>query len=178
MTTTFDYRKKQFSLECKAINLRYEYENYTGEERYAIITALSREELLDKYADIMDNYSPFVLLTLEQGAAITEHQNNDAKFRMRGLLYGHAYDINDGEFEEHHPELAASEDIIEQIDKKDKLCRIRKLLNGLPEIQKRRLIKHFFYNKSSREIAKEEGVNYSTVDKSIAAGIEKIKKLF
>ena len=97
---------------------------------------------------------------------------------MRSLRCGHAFDITDGEFEVHHPELAVCEDIVEQIDKEDKIKRLRDILNSLPEVQKRRLIKHFFYNKSSREIAKEEGVYYNAVDKSIVLGVEKIKKLF
>lgn len=119
-----------------------------------------------------------VLLNEKHGQAIKEFQNIEAKYRMRALRSGHAFDVNDGNFEEHHPEVVTYEDIVEQIDMQDKISRIREMLNRLPEAQKRRLIKHFFYNKSSREIAKEKGVNYSAVDKSIALGLEKLKKLF
>lgn len=167
-----------FTNECKLINLKYEYEGYTGTEKWAVITSLSKKELLERYADILESYSPYILLTIEQGHAIDEYQRNEAKHRMRNLRYGHAFDIDDGEFEAHHPELSVCEDIVEQIDKQDKVKRLRDSMNSLPEVQKKRLIKHFFYNKSSREIAKEEGVNYSAVDKSILLGIEKLKKLF
>ena len=117
------------------------------------------------------------MLNEKHGQAITEYQNIEAKYRMRNLRFGHAFDVNDGNFEEHHPEVAVSEDLIEQIDTQDKIKRLREILNRLPEVQKRRLIKHFFYGKSSREIAKEEGVNYSAVDKSIALGIKNLRKL-
>lgn len=166
-----------FTGELKLINLKYEYEEYTGKEEWAIITSLSEKELLEKYADIVKSHSPYILLTIEQGNAIDEYQRNEAKHRMRSIRKGHAFDINDGTFEEHHPEVAVCEDLIEQIDTQDKIRRLREILNRLPEVQKRRLIKHFFYGKSSREIAKEEGVNYSAVDKSIALGIKNLRKL-
>lgn len=178
MTTTFDYRKTQFALECKAINLSYEYEDYTGTEKYAIITALSDEELLDKYADIVGSYSPYVLLTIEQGAAIIEYQNNEAKHRMRNIRSGHAFDINDGEFEEHHPELAVCEDIIEQLDMQEKIKSLKSAISTLPEVQKRRLIKYFFDGKNFSQIGAEEGVSHTAIRLSIEAAIKKLKKFF
>lgn len=94
-----------FTGELKLINLKYEYEEYTGKEEWAIITSLSEKELLEKYADIVKSHSPYILLTIEQGNAIDEYQRNEAKHRMRSIRKGHAFDINDGTFEEHHPEV-------------------------------------------------------------------------
>lgn len=34
---------------------------------------------------------------------------------MRKLHFGHPFDINDGEFEEHHPKLSTEDDIVETI---------------------------------------------------------------
>ena len=116
-----------FTNEYRIINLKYEYEGYTGTEKWAIITSLSEKELLEKYADILESHSPYILLTIEQGNAIDEYQRNEAKHRMRSLRCGHAFDITDGEFEVHHPELAVCEDIVEQIDKEDKIKRLRDL---------------------------------------------------
>lgn len=166
-----------FTGELNLINLKYEYEEYTGTEEWAIITSLSEKELLEKYSDVIKSHSPYILLTIEQGNAIAEYKKNEAKHRMRSIRKGHAFDVNDGNFEEHHPELAVCEDIAQQIEMQDKVKRVREVLNSLPEVQKRRLIKHFFYGKSSRKIAKEEGVNYSAVDKSIALGIKNLRKL-
>jgi len=153
MTNTFEERKEEFNRECKTINLRFEYPNYTGSERYAIVTALSEKELLERYGDVIRRYySPYLLLSEEHNKAIVEYQNIEAKYRMRNLRCGHAFDINDGEFEEHHPELAFEEDIVEKIDLKDNIEKLRRILKGLQEIQKRRIIAHFFYGKSFREI--------------------------
>lgn len=56
-----------------------------------------------------------VLLSVAQGEVITDYQNAEAKERMRKLHFGHPFDINDGEFEEHHPKLSTEDDIVEII---------------------------------------------------------------
>lgn len=43
---------EQFKCDCKVINLSYEYPGYTGEEKWAIITDLTEEELIEKYEEI------------------------------------------------------------------------------------------------------------------------------
>ena len=42
-----------FSSECKVIDLRFEYVGYNGAEKYAIVTDLTKEELLAKYPDVI-----------------------------------------------------------------------------------------------------------------------------
>ena len=39
---------EQFKCDCKVINLSYEYPGYTGEEKWAIITDLTEEELITR----------------------------------------------------------------------------------------------------------------------------------
>lgn len=48
---------EQFKCDCKVINLSYEYPGYTGEEKWAIITDLTEEELIEKYEEIQALYS-------------------------------------------------------------------------------------------------------------------------
>ena len=38
------------------MNLKYEYDGYTGTEKWAVITELTEEELWDKYPDIISRY--------------------------------------------------------------------------------------------------------------------------
>lgn len=178
MTNTFEIKKIQFAEECKTINLKFEYENYTGKERYAIITDISEDELVEKYGDILKCfYSPYLLLSVEQGAAIIEYQNIEAKHRMRQLRHGHAFDINDGDFDEHHPEIAVDDNIIELLCMQEEKQRIKKAIDALTEIQKRRVIAYFFEGKSYRKIASEEGVNHSKIEKSISLALKKLKIL-
>ena len=91
---------------------------------------------------------------------------------MRRLLFGHAFDINDGEFEVHHPELAVDTDPIEEIMLKDNIKRLREVLCYLSETQKRRVFKYFFYNKTLEKIADEEGVDFTSVRESVNSAIK------
>ena len=118
---TLEQQELLFANDCKLINLRYEYHGYTGTEKWAIVTELAEEELWIKYPDVICRYTPFILLSMAQGEVITEYQNYEARERMRRLLFGHAFDINDGEFEVHHPELAVDTDPIEEIMLKDNI---------------------------------------------------------
>ena len=83
--TTLENRIEEFKTVCKAFNLRREYgRNYSGDEKWAIITALSDEELQAQFGDVVNVcYFPYLLLTPEQGAAIIEQKNNDAKYERR-----------------------------------------------------------------------------------------------
>lgn len=45
---TLTEQEELFAKDCKLINLKYEYNGYTGDERWAIITELSVKELWEK----------------------------------------------------------------------------------------------------------------------------------
>ena len=47
-----------FMKDCKVLNLAKEYEGYTGEEKYAIITDLSEEELNLCFKEELEKYRP------------------------------------------------------------------------------------------------------------------------
>lgn len=73
-------------------------------------------------------------------------------------------------------------DIIERVKDENELDelieKVRKTLSLMKPIQRDRLIKNVVRGLSSRKIAKEEGVNYSTVDKSIKAAKNNFKSIF
>ena len=58
------------------------------------------------------------------------------------------------------------------------LSKVRQALSMLQPVQRERLLKSVLLGISSRKIAKEEGINYSSVDKSIAAAIKNFKKFY
>jgi len=60
----------------------------------------------------------------------------------------------------------------EQIEKKILYEDLRKAINKLPSIQKRRLKKYYFDNKSEYQIAKEEG----TTQQSVHIGLDRARK--
>lgn len=179
-----------FASECKLINLRYEYQGYTGTEIWAIVSELSEKELFEKYPDVISRYTPFVLLSIEQGKVIDESYRNTHKYEMRCKRTYDLYDYKDGIAECFHKELITPfVDSFEQ-EELDKAARklekerikmikkVRKALAMLQPIQRERLLKNIIRGLSSREIAKEEGVNYSSVDKSIAAAKKNFKKFY
>ena len=175
---TLTEQEELFARDCKLINLKYEYTGYTGKEKWAIITALSETELTKKYPDEITNYCPFILLSVEQGEAIIEFHNYEAKERMRNLRYGHAFDIDDGEFEEHHPEIAKELNLEECLALKDDIERLYFAIAQLTDVQKRRVVEYFFKGKNFVQIGNEEGVNYVSVKESVYAAIKKLRKFF
>lgn len=54
-------KKGRDDKKYKVINLKYEYEGYEGNEKWAIISELSEKELFRLYPDEMRRYSPFVI---------------------------------------------------------------------------------------------------------------------
>ena len=46
-------QEELFAKDCKLMNLKYEYDGYTGTEKWAVVTELTEEELWDKYPDVI-----------------------------------------------------------------------------------------------------------------------------
>lgn len=74
---TLTEQEELFAKDCKLINLKYEYNGYTGDERWAIITELSVKELWEKYPLVIERYSPFVHLSIAQGEVIDDANRNE-----------------------------------------------------------------------------------------------------
>ena len=186
---TVNKQEELFAQDCKLINLRYEYSGFTGTEKWAIITELSEEALWDKYPDVISRYTPFILLSMAQGEVISESHRNNDKYEKRSKRTIDVYGYEDDIFEQFHPksiapfidpfDKAEEEQIEEEKEKlrQLELSKVRQALSMLQPVQRERLLKSVLLGISSRKIAKEEGINYSSVDKSIAAAI-KISKNF
>ena len=187
---TLTEQEELFAKDCKLINLRYEYTNYTGKEKWAVVTELTEKELRKKYPDIIKRYTPFVLLSMAQGEVINEADRNDDKYEKRAKRTLDVYGYEDDISEQFHRELItpfadpfeqAEEEQLE-IEKEQlrrmEIAKVRKVLEMMKPIQKERLCKVVLMGLSSRKIAQEEGVNYSAVDKSIAAAIKNFKKYY
>lgn len=187
---TLTEQEELFAKDCKLINLRYEYTNYTGKEKWAVVTELTEKKLRKKYPDIIKRYTPFVLLSMAQGEVITESDRNDDKYEKRAKRTLDVYGYEDDISEQFHRELItpfadpfeqAEEEQLE-IEKEQlrrmEIAKVRKVLEMMKPIQKERLCKVVLMGLSSRKIAQEEGVNYSAVDKSIAAAIKNFKKYY
>lgn len=168
----FDILKEEFQRECKVINLKYEYEGYTGTEQWAIISELSEEEILEKYKPIVQDYIPFLVLPLIYGEVRQQFRRNENKHYMR-MVRGHIYSLEE-DLEEHHPEIAV-EDCIAQIFTQEQSRELWKAINSLNEKQKKRLIAYYFEGKTYREIADEEGVDHKAIIRSVEIALKNLK---
>ena len=187
---TLTEQEELFAKDCKLINLRYEYTNYTGKEKWAVVTEFTEKELRKKYPDIIKRYTPFVLLSMAQGEVINEADRNDDKYEKRAKRTLDVYGYEDDISEQFHRELITPfADPFEQAEeerleiereqlRRMEIAKVRKVLAMMKPIQKERLCKVVLLGLSSRKIAQEEGVNYSAVDKSIAAAIKNFKKYY
>lgn len=175
MITDNNEKLEQFKQECKVINLKYEYPGYKGDIQWAVITDLSEPELLYKYPDEIKQFVPFVCIPISQGEIFDEFNRNEDKFQKRNKNNGHMFDLADGEFEIHHKELAVN-DLEDRIVLNFELLGLKSAINRLKPTQKQRLLKYYFMGKTIRQIAKEEGVNISAVNKSILSALENLRK--
>lgn len=187
---TLKEQENLFKEECKIINLQYEYRGYTGNEKFAIISELSEKELFDKYPDIISGYTPFILLSVSHGEVINEYRRNDDKFKKREVRSYDAFGYDEGLTEHFHRELIESyESPLEMLEREEtgyieeqlrqlKIMKVQKTLSLMKPLQRERLLKSVARGLSSREIAKEEGVNYSAVDKSIKAAKKNFKRIY
>lgn len=169
---------KEFKRDCRVIDLTYEYPRYTGNERYAIVTDLTEEELSDKYEDEISGYSPYLLLTRAMGVAMLMYQRNEDKYRKR---------YSRGEFviacseqdEIYFPELSVDGEQIERCfikDVNDEL--IACFYEVYPHLTKYQLecfMRYIHSDKSIRQVAAELGKDFKSVYKSIKSVEQKLR---
>lgn len=183
-------QEELFAKDCKLTNLHFEYKGYTGAEKWAIITELTEEELWAKYPDVICRYTPFVHLSMAHGEVIKEFDRNNDKFKKREIRTQDCFGYDDGYTEHFHHELFNYyEDPLQRIEREEleyleeqiresQIIKVQKALSLMKPIQRDRLLKESVRGMTSREIAIEEGVNYSSVDKSLKAARKNFKKFY
>lgn len=184
-TYTATQQKELFAKECKLINLKYEYTGYIGQEKWAIVSELSEQELFEKYPDEVKKYIPFVLLSVEQGKAIQAYNRNEDKYRKRQNNNSDAFGYDDGTTENMHSEVSVP-DFIEQQEMDDyydrraeeKMRLFVTAMASLTEKQHKYLVMRYVDGISARDIAKAEGVAHQVVDRHILAAKKKVEKIF
>lgn len=172
-----------FTTECKLINLKYEYHGYDGKEQWAVVSELTEKELMEKYPDVIVRYIPFVLLSVEQGETIARFRTNEDKYRKRMYRTVDIYGYDDEMSSQFHSELCCfdedPDEIREQMEQEElranQIVALQEGIEQLTDIQKRRLKAVFFDGKTSHQVAEEEGVNHSAINKSIAQSLKKLK---
>lgn len=185
MTNTFENKQNDFKSECKLINLKYEYQGYTGDEEWAIVSELTEQEIFLKYPEEAGQYVPFVLLSVEQGEVIKDYIQIEDRYRKRRVNNEDAFGYDDDLTQRFHNE-AAVPDFMEQQEIDEyyrkraelKMELLEKAIASLTDKQKKYLTLRHLYQKSAREIAREEGIAHQVIDRHILAGVKKFEKVF
>ena len=151
--------------DCEVIKLESEYDGYTGEERYAIITDLSKSELHKRYSSELKQLKPYVVLTREMGQAIKDMDQNEDKFLHR-YLRGDIY-ITCCDRDEATIQALTVEDEQTKQEKSWAMQRLEeiytKALESATPQQRRHWLLHFINGLSFQEIAEQEGKSVPTI---------------
>lgn len=180
---------EEFKKFCKVLYLEREYPNHLGNADWLIISDLSEEEIQRRFSEVLSKYIPYILLSNEQGEPILESIRNNHKHEMRSKRTTEPFNYDDELLPLFHSELLSFVDPLEEKEKlierareehalDELIIKVQKTLSLMKPIQRDRLIKNVVRGLSSRKIAKEEGVNYSTVDKSIKAAKKNFRRIF
>ncbi len=145
-----------------------------------------------------DKYNPYTL-TIEQGRyylSFKDGQGVHHKLEIDRTLYTlmDAFELTDlsylNEWDRHIEQSELSDTTLEHrmaempdsvedvVWRKIRNENLRRELDKLPSVQRRRVILYFFYNLTYEEIAKIEGCTVMPVKRSIDRALEKIKKNF
>ena len=167
---------EQFHIDCEVVETKYEYPQYTGIEKWIIITDLTVEELESKYAEQIALLKPFIVLSRSFGQVRDDYIRNENKHAMRASRSIEPFDYDDELCAAFHPELISNSMEIEFIHLQE--CKeLQQAISKLGSTQKNRLIKYFFNEMTYREIAEQEGVAVNAVAKSVVCAINNLKKL-
>ena len=163
------------SKQITIIDLVEEYRNENAEIKWAVVTDLTESELLHMFGEEIKNYSPYLILSVEQGEAIFSFHKNNEKFKWR---YRHKEICGLSEevmsiYREDTYNLDKTENVLGRIIHNKALYQA---LNTLTDKQKSRVIMHIVDELTEREIGDLEGTDHKSVHESIATALEKLKK--
>lgn len=122
---------EQFKKDCKLIYLDREYNGFIGDQRWAIITDLSEEELRRKYVDVLGKYIPYILLSKAQGEPILESIRNNHKHEIRSKRTTEPFDYDDELLPLFHSELLS---FVDPLEEKEKIIERLKEEHALDEL--------------------------------------------
>lgn len=164
----------QFRKEVKVINLRYEYPGYRGEEKYALVTALTKQELFVRYDSLIQRFVPFLLLNLHQGEAIYAARRNDDKFRKRLSRGDQIYleEVTESVYGKY-----LEDDFVQKQNNKEKIAYLYWAIDQLTPVQKRRIVDYYINEMKLKDIAEKENVSIGTIQSSLNSALIKLRKI-
>ena len=174
--------EKCFKEECTVINMNAEYPGNPSPIKWVIITGYSREELENKYAEVLTSYRPYEIASPEAKEIIADFNRNEDKHKKRQLRSISIFDL-DEEVDAWCPAVPSfEEDLFAQMEKDETesqiVATVRYALGKLTETQRRRLLLYRLGEKSIRDIARIEGLqDHSAIFEGIKVAEKKFIKI-
>ena len=168
--------RASFLKECNVIDQKAEYgERFSG-PRWLIATLLTEEELKRKYNSILNEYSPYLLISPAIGKVFSDYrkaEENYEKQLKRKQVMSFEEGVTDQVFSEithddYYTELEREYQANECVDI------IKNVLSQCSETEQERIRKVCFEHKSINAVAKEENVAYNAVFQSVTSCRAKI----
>jgi RNA polymerase sigma factor (sigma-70 family) len=163
------------SKQITIIDLVDEYQEENADIKWAIVTDLKESELQLLFGDEIQNYSPYLILSLEQGQAFFSFHKNNEKYKWRYRkkeICGLTDEVVSIYRKDNH-DWNQMDDSLRRNIHNEALYRALDTLTGK---QRERIIHYYYDLMSEREIASYEGVDQKSVHESIVKGMEKLRK--
>ena len=176
--------------EYTVINLIAEYEGRIAEFKYAVSSALPEEKLRKKYGTELKKYEPFLYLTADQGQAIMDSiRNNDKHLKRQKNTYDY-FGYSDGATELRHvesiylqsPESDPLEKLITEesereweMHRREDLPKLRRAMEELSEVQRRRVDMYYFKKMTKSEIAEAENISRVACSVSLKRALRRLR---
>ena len=167
------FKNKDYEL----INLEVEYPGINGGIKWAVISDLPMEVLMERYPDELAVISPIIPLSTEEGEVFREFHKNNKKHEMRSIRTFDANGYVEGMTEEEHFDKLSQYNL-DSVDTTLEYKNLKDAIESLPEVQKRRCKLYFYHGFSEEEIARIEGVDQAAVSRTLAKAINNLKKFF
>lgn len=139
---------------------------------YTLYTKVGRYYI--SFVDVNNNFQE-----IEVSQEVFESFN---KFELEDISQMNEYDrhLEHSEVEEntlYQKSVSSEQPLEEYFDKAQDAENLHMAINKLPNVQKRRLKKYYFQEKTFEEISLEEGCTYQCVQRSVYRAVAKIKNI-
>ena len=129
------------------------------------------------YVSFIDSNNKFQKIEISQ-----EVFENFNKFELEDVSQMNEYDrhLEHSEVDEntlYQKSVSSEQPLEEYFDKAQDAENLHMAISKLPDVQKRRLKKYYFEDKTFEEISHEEGCTYQCVQRSVYRAVEKIKNI-
>ena len=155
------------------IDLTLEYENWTGTEKYAIVSDLEQGYIESVFANELDEYKPYLFLSEGCLSAFTEYKRNDEKFKFRHRKLHIPFSFEEGDTDNYHDELSVPSFDTEWIVSEE----IKYALSFLTEKERSRIVAFYFRGMTLQEIADESNCRFQSVHESIESAKKKLRNI-